>query len=63
MEQFTFEEKAVLASAVSIRIRDLSKTINDCLPLGIDVRNLCEVRASLFLVYKKLTGVDYSVNH
>lgn len=63
MEEFTFEEKAVVASAVSIRIRDLSKTINDCLPLGIDVRTLCEVRLSLLSVYQKLTGVDYSVNH
>lgn len=63
MEEFTFEEKAVLASAVSIRIRDLSKTINDCLPLGIDIRNLSEIRVSLLSVYRKLTGVDYSVNH
>lgn len=63
MEVFTFEEKVVVASAISIRIRDLNNTINDCLPLGIDVRTLCEVRSSLLSVYKKLTGVDYSVNH
>lgn len=63
MELFTFEEKVVVASAISIRIRVLNKTINDCLPLGIDVRTLCEIRSSLLSVYKKLTGVDYSVNH
>ena len=63
MEVFTFEEKVVVASAISIRIRDLNNTISDCLPLGIDVRTLCEVRSSLLSVYKKLTGVDYSVNH
>ena len=63
MEVFTFEEKVVVVSAISIRIRDLNNTINDCLPLGIDVRTLCEVRSSLLSVYKKLTGVEYSVNH
>lgn len=63
MEVFTFEEKVVVASAIAIRISDLNDTINDCLPLGIDVRYLCEVRSSLLSVYKKLTGVDYSVNH
>ena len=63
MEVFTFEEKVAVASAISFRICDLNNTINDCLPLGIDVRTLCEVRSSLLSVYKKLTGVDYSVNH
>ena len=63
MDELTFEDKVVAASAISFRICALNKTINDCVPLGIDVRSLCEIRASLMSVYKKMIGVDYSVNH
>lgn len=63
MDEFTFDEKVVVASAISFRIHGLTKIIDDCLPLGIDVRSLCEFRSSLMSVYKKLTGVEHSVNH
>lgn len=63
MDKLSFEDKVVAASAISFRICSLNKTIDDCVPFGIDVRSLCVIRASLMSVYKKLTGVDYSVNH
>lgn len=63
MEEFTFEENLVVASAVSTRIRYLNKTINCCRPLGLDTKTLREIRASLLSAYWKLTGVDYCVNH
>lgn len=63
MEEFTFEENLAVASAISTRIRDLSKTINDCRPLGLDTKTIREIRANLLSAYWKLTGVDYCLNH
>lgn len=63
MEEFTFEEEMAVASVLSTRIRELSKTINGCRPLGLDTKDLRDIRASLFSAYRKLTGVDYCVNH
>lgn len=62
--KLTFEEELAVSSAVSVRIRDLSQTIEDCRPLGLDTSVLEKVRASLLVAYRKLTGVEYkSIYH
>lgn len=63
MEEFTFEENLSVSSAISIRIRDLNKTIEASRSIGLDTKCLREIRASLLSAYWKLTGVDYCVNH
>lgn len=63
MEEFTFEENLYVASAISIRIRALNKTISASRSIGLDTKSLREIRASLLSAYWKLTGVDYCVNH
>lgn len=63
MEQFTFEENLAVSSAISTRIRDLSKCIDDCRTSHIDTTTLQEIRVNLLSAYWKLTGVDYCVNH
>ena len=57
--KLTFEEELAVSSAVSLRIRDLSKTIADCRPLGLDTSVLKEIRDNLLVAYFKLTGIDY----
>lgn len=62
--KLTFDEELAASSAVSLRIRDLSETIEQCRPLGYDTHVLCEMRDTLLVVYRKLTGVDfYSIHH
>ena len=61
--QLTFEEELAVSSAVSLRIRDLSQTIEDCHTLGVDTSVLKNVRDNLLAAYRKLTGVDYSKMH
>ncbi len=54
--KLTFEEELAVSSAVSLRIRELSQTIDDCSPLGLDTSVLEKVRANLLAAYLKLTG-------
>lgn len=62
--KLTFEEELAVSSAVSLRIRDLSQTIDDCHTLGVDTSVLKDVRDNLLVAYRKLTGVEYySVYH
>ena len=62
--KLTFEEELAVSSAISLRIRDLSQTIDDCRPLGLDTSVLRNVRDNLLVAYRKLTGVDFdSVHH
>lgn len=61
--EFTFEENLAVSSAISTRIRDLSKCINDCRTSDIDTTTLQQIRVNLLSAYWKLTGVDYCVNH
>lgn len=64
MAALTFDEELAVSSAVSLRILDLSKTIEDCQPLGLHTDTLCKVRDTLMVAYRKLTGVDYKFqNH
>ena len=62
--KLTFEEELAVSSAVSLRIRELSQTIHDCEPLGLDTSVLKEVCDNLLVAYRKLTGVEFnSVYH
>lgn len=45
--KLTFEEELAVSNAISLRIRDLSKDIEDCRPLGLQSQVLLEVCESL----------------
>lgn len=62
-ELFTFEEKMAVSSAISIRIRSLSKVIYDCRSSDIDTTTLQEKRVFLLSAFWKLIGVDSSIDH
>lgn len=62
--KLTFDEELAVSSAISLRIRDLSQTIDYCRPLGLDTSVLKELRDNLLFAYRKLTGVKFnSVYH
>ena len=58
--KLTFEEELAVSSAVSLRIHDLSQVIDDCRPLGLDTSVLKEVRDTLLVAYRKLTGIEFN---
>lgn len=57
--ELTFEEELAVTSAISLRIRDLSQTIDDCRTPGLDTSTLKEIRDNLLVAFRKLTGVDF----
>lgn len=62
--KLTFGEEIAATSAITLRILDLSKTIQDCRALGEDFAVLETALASLKSAFKKITGVDFdSVHH
>lgn len=58
---FTFEEELAVTNAVSLRIRSVSETIEQCRSLGLDTHVLFEIRETLMSAYRKLSGVDYKL--
>lgn len=59
--ELTFDEELAVSTAISLRIRDLTQSIEDCRPLGLDSHALREVRDTLKVAYRKLVGVDYKL--
>lgn len=59
--KLTFDEEIAVASAISLRILDLNKTISDCAPLGLDAKVLIDLRDSLQEAYRKFTGVEFKL--
>lgn len=57
--KLTFDEEIAVTSAIISRIRDLSDFIEHCRPLGLDTHVLREMRQTLLVAYRKLTGIDY----
>ena len=59
--KLTFDEELAVASAISLKIRDLTENIEQCRPLGLDSHVLVQIRESLMSSYRKIVGVAYKL--